>query len=699
MAPRDRGRLQTIVNGQSHALSILAGRSTTSPLRSPTGGRTDGTSTPKTAAGGLIRKVQKGTRQGIAGRAAGAAAVRPRRAGRPRRPAGRLACRQRQRGAGVHRRQAQGTPQDPRPRTPRPAQGRAAGGLRRRDPQRRHAVPGRFGAGRVAGPRPRRAPPVPPDLQDRARQGRTPADHRRRRRRELERRPPGKLHRHPPARPVRGRSARPDGGASPTILGEVRVVVADWKPMLQRLEAGRKQLELAHGQPHATRRWARRSRSCNGWSRPTSPSWARATSSSRAIPRRATLRPVEGSGLGVLRDAGGAGAAPRQRAGGDDARGAALLLRAGAAHHHQGQRAEPRAPARAHGLYRHQDLPRRRQAEGRDPLRRPVHLAGLRQLAEPDPAAAPQGRDGARGLRLPGGQPRRQGAAQHPGHVPARRAVPDRRQGAAGLERGHPRPGDAAARAPVRPHRPLRPLRLRAASTCRATATHTRVRERIGDAACRGLQGPRRRPSIPTFPRARWCACNSSSAATQGRRRRPTSADLERRIVEIVRTWEDRLADAIAAPRASAPTRCRPSTERRSPPATPRPSRPSGRWRTSSASSAWVPSTRSSIDFYRVPGMPASRIHAAVYSLGRADPAVRARAGAGEPGLLAPSTSAPITSARALPTASATSPCTTWCWRLSDGDAHRARASRQAAGGVLPRRPARARPTTTASIG
>ena len=100
-----------------------------------------------------------------------------------------------------------------------------------------------------------------------------------------------------------------------------------------------------------------------------------------------------------------AGAAPRHRAGGHDAGGAPLLLRARPAHHHQGQRGGPRAPARAHGLRRRQDLPPRRQPQRRDPLRRPLHLAGLRAPARPDPDPAPQGRQRACGLRLSARQP------------------------------------------------------------------------------------------------------------------------------------------------------------------------------------------------------------------------------------------------------------------------------------------------------
>ena len=141
-------------------------------------------------------------------------------------------------------------------------------------------------------------------------------------------------------------------------------------------------------------------------SRTTSPSSARASSSSPGDAEAGDLVAVEGSGLGVLRDAERAGAAPRHRAGRHDAGGAPLLLRARAAHHHQGQRGEPRAPARAHGLHRHQDLPRATAAPKGE-----IRLVGLFtsqayvRPPQPDPVPAPQGRHGAGGLRLSARQP------------------------------------------------------------------------------------------------------------------------------------------------------------------------------------------------------------------------------------------------------------------------------------------------------
>ena len=429
-----------------------------------------------------------------------------------------------------------------------------------RDPQRRHAVPGRLGAGRAAGARARRAPAAAPDLQDPARQGRPPAGDRRPRRPELERRAPGKLHRHPPRAPAgaprRAISPRPCPPSSPRCASSSRTgsrCCSACEAAIAQLEAGaapacrrdllpefdRLPALAGAGQLHVPRRRA-------SSSSPGDPETGDLVPRRRQRPRRAA-RP------------GGAGAAARHRAGRHDAGGAPLLLRARAADHHQGQRGQPRAPARAHGLHRRQDLPRRRHAQGRAPHRRPLHVAGLRALAARDPAPAPQGRDRARGVGLSARQPRRQGAAQHPRHLPARRAVPDRRRAAAGMGRGHPRSGDAAARARVRPRRPLRPVRVGCSSTCprdRYTPERARAHRR---AAGGGLQRPRRRV-LSLLPRRPAGAGAVHHRPLRGRdAARSMSASWSARIADIVRTWDDRLADAIAGIGRARRARCWPS--------------------------------------------------------------------------------------------------------------------------------------------
>ena len=100
--------------------------------------------------------------------------------------------------------------------------------------------------------------------------------------------------------------------------------------------------------------------------------------------------------------------------------------RAARARRHQGQLALDRAPAGLPGLRRGQELRRRGPGDGRAPVPRAVHLHGVHRerLRHPGPAAQGRRRPGPVGLRA--GQPLRQGPAEHPGDLPARRAVPDR---------------------------------------------------------------------------------------------------------------------------------------------------------------------------------------------------------------------------------------------------------------------------------
>ena len=448
---------------------------------------------------------------------------------------------------------------------------------------------------------------------------------------QLGRRAPGKLHRHPPARPAGDRGARSGGDALRHPGGGARRgrrLAGD----AAAPRGGAQAAGAGAGEPPERRCWARR-RAFLHWLEQANFTFLGARS----------FELTGDADTGDLAPGGGqrprraarrrrAGAAPRQRAGGDDARGAALLLRAVAAHHHQGQRREPRAPARAHGLHRHQDLPRRRQAEGRDPLRRPVHLAGLRELAQPDPSAAPQGRDGARGLRLPGGQPRRQGAAQRPRHVSratscSRSAPRSCRRGAKASSTSRRGRACACSRASTGST-----ASCRRCSTCRATAT-TRACASASARCCARPTTAASPPSIPTSPKARWCACSSSSPASPGRRRRPTSP-----------SWSAGSSRSCAPGRTGWPTPSATQGERAE--------ALQAKYGTafSAGYAETFPAERALedikrierlgpehpvvIDFYRVPGMPASRIHAAVYSLGAPIPPVRARAGAGEPGLL-----------------------------------------------------------------
>ena len=180
----------------------------------------------------------------------------------------------------------------------------------------------------------------------------------------------------------------------------------------------------------------------------------------------------------------------RDAAGRDELRGAAAggpRVRAGPrpADRHQGQRALDRAPTRLSRLCRHQALRRRGQRMRRASLPRPVHVDRVQRQPGGHSAAAPQ--DGQR--RRPGGrrarQPRRQGAAQHPRELSARRAVPDQRGRAAAHGDGHPPSRRAAAVPAVRPARSLRAF-SRVPHLRAARELHDRVaREMAGDPARR----------------------------------------------------------------------------------------------------------------------------------------------------------------------------------------------------------------------
>ena len=121
---------------------------------------------------------------------------------------------------------------------------------------------------------------------------------------------------------------------------------------------------------------------------------------------------------------------------------------------------------------------------------------------------------------------------------------------------------------------------------------NTKVRVRIGDLLAADLQRPHRRPSIPTSPKARWCGCSSSSAATRARRRTWRSASWS---AASRRSFSPgRIGWPMPSPApATGPRRCSPSTATPSRLDTRRPFRRSVRSRTSSASSAWGQTSRS----------------------------------------------------------------------------------------------------------
>ncbi len=441
---------------------------------------------------------------------------------------------------------------------------------RRRDPERRHAVPGGLGHGRAAGARARRALAAAPHLQDRARQGRPPADAARRRRPELERRPPGKLHRRPP-RPAR---RRPRSAISP------RRYPISWARCASRWPTGAPCCSRCARRSSTWRRGRRacrpascasRSHSCAGWRPATSRS-----SASRAY--RLDGTPETG-------DAG---------AGGEGRASACCAIRpcrcCAAARELVDLTPEIRrfyfSPApliitksnvvsRVHRRV-HMDYIGIKTYRADGTLDGEVRIVGLftsqayTRLAARHPVPAPQGRDRAEDGGLSGRQPRRQGAACNVLETfPRDELFQIDVDAARGMERGHPRPRDAAARARVRPHRPFRPLRVACWCTCRATATP----RTCASASARFLAGAYKGRIAAFYP---YFTDGSAGAGAvhhrplRGRHaRRSTIAELERGIVDILRTWDDRLVDCARRARGRRASACSPSTAAPSRTATP----------------------------------------------------------------------------------------------------------------------------------
>jgi glutamate dehydrogenase len=140
------------------------------------------------------------------------------------------------------------------------------------------------------------------------------------------------------------------------------------------------------------------------------------------------------------------------------------------------------------------------------------------------------------------------------------------------------------------------------------------VRERIGALLAQAYNG-RIVAFYPYFPEGPLVRVQFIVARFSGPTPEPDAAALERSVAEIVRTWEDRLADAIASLGRSAEALLAKYGAAFS----------AGYAETFPAERALQdierierlgPDQPVVIDFHREPGAPASRVHAAVYSLG-----------------------------------------------------------------------------------
>ena len=163
---------------------------------------------------------------------------------------------------------------------------------------------------------------------------------------------------------------------------------------------------------------------------------------------------------------------------------------------HQGQQPRHRPPLDLPGLRRRQGLRRAGRGGGGAALPRPAQLGRLHPERVLGARRRPQGGRGARHQRLRPAQPLRQGPADHPRDLPARRAV-RRRRGDPHPDqpRGAPAAG-AAPHPPVRPPRRLRPVRL-VPGLPAARPLHDRGPPRHAGGAARGVRRHRGRALRP----------------------------------------------------------------------------------------------------------------------------------------------------------------------------------------------------------
>ncbi len=470
------------------------------------------------------------------------------------------------------------------------------------------------------------------------------------------------------------------------ILAEVRVVVADWRPMLQRLEAGRKQLELAQANLHE--RGAGRGNRV--------PAVARA--GQLHVPRRARLR-----AHGRARDAA---TSRRWRAA-----ASACCAIAGVQVLRRGSELVAMTPevrrfffapapliitkanvtSRVHRRV-HMDYIGIKTYHADGKPKGEIRFVGLftsqAYVSSPSqiPSAAPQGRDragGAPATRRPATPARRCSTSWTPSRATScsRSAPRSCRPGARASSTWRRGPACACSRAST-----ASTASSRRCSTCRATATIPACAS-ASATSCRQAYDGRIAAFYPYFPDgplvrvqfivarfagptppadvADWSAASSRSCAP-GRTVWPTpfctqGERADALLAKYGTAFSAGYAETFPAERALEDIK---RIER------------------------LVPEHPVVIDFYRVPGMPASRIHAAVYSLGAPIPLservpvlenlgfsaidersyhIRPRFADGERDVALHD----------------------MVLETSDGTPHRARASRQAAGGVLPRRAAR----------
>ena len=176
--------------------------------------------------------------------------------------------------------------------------------------------------------------------------------------------------------------------------------------------------------------------------------------------------------------------------------------------------------------------------------RRPVHGERLYQHHRRGALPAPQGGEGHRPRRFRPVELCEPRAPQRAGELSARRAVPDRRGYALPLRHRHHEPVGASAGARARPRRRVRPLRvgsrLRAQGPLRHAGppAHRPVpRLRSTRAACP--------PPIRPIRKGRSARTHYIIGRDEGQTPQVARETLEKGIAAIVRTWSDALRDAL----------------------------------------------------------------------------------------------------------------------------------------------------------
>ena len=221
-------------------------------------------------------------------------------------------------------------------------------------------------------------------------------------------------------------------------------------------------------------------------------------------------------------------------------------------HHHQGQLARHGPPRRVPRLHLDQDLRRPRGVRRGAALPRPLRLRCLQRRDQRHPARRrPRSPGGAPAHRPQPREPLGQGHPPDPRDLPPRRALPDERGAACSRWRRASCTCRSAARPSCSCAATSSAGSCPASSTCRATAT-TR---RSGCGSRRSCSTPSAAPPSTTrrgsaSPCSRGC---TSSCACRAAVEIPDvdAADLEQRIIDAARTWDEDLSEVLSVTRGA----------------------------------------------------------------------------------------------------------------------------------------------------